>query len=366
MQKLRKHSLVAATILLAFGVLLGSCSGVGDPKGENYPYHHMERGFRNPADSPVRDTTAAGSFFPKFLWKQLTQGPPEMPEDHLMPATQARSALARMNGRDSISWIGHSTYLIRLDGVTVLTDPIFSNRASPVSFAGPKRVPPFGLDLEDLPPIDVVVISHAHYDHLDTRTLDRLPNPQNITAIVPLGLGGYFTKRGYGKVHELDWYDEVTLPARSGAFRLTAYPAIHWSNRSPFDRNRTLWMSYGFSAGGKSVYHTGDTATHPDEFVKIGRHMTRHHQGCDIGLISVGAYEPRAFMMSSHVDPEGGVQIGREVGCRRMTPMHWGTFVLALEPFAEPRSRFIAAAGEQGFVLKIGETISLESRHGDE
>lgn len=319
----------------------------------------MERGFRNPANSPVREKDAAGSFFPAFLWQQLTQGQPEIPENHLIPAAEARQALSDVNG-DSISWIGHSTYLVRLDGVTVLTDPIFSKRASPVTFAGPKRVPPFGLDLEDLPQIDVVVISHAHYDHLDTRTLDRLPNPQNITAIVPLGLGGYFTKRGYGKVHEVDWYDEIVLPARSGDFRLTAYPAIHWSNRSPFDRNRTLWMSYGFSAGGLSVYHTGDTASHPDAFIKIGRHMAQHHQGCDIGLISVGAYEPRAFMMSSHVDPEGGVQIGREVGCSRMTPMHWGTFVLAMEPFAQPRARFLEAAGEQAIVMKIGETISLK------
>ena len=360
MKKYKKHSLAALVTVLSFGVLLSSWSGVGDPLGEGYPYHHMERGFRNPADSPVRDEKASGSsFFPQFVWKQLTRGQPELPDNHLVSAHEARKALADVKQEDSMSWIGHSTYLVRLDGITVLTDPIFSNRASPLTFAGPKRVPPFGLNLEDLPQIDIVVISHAHYDHLDTRTLDRLPNPEKITAIVPLGLGGYFIKRGFGKVHEVDWYDEVTLPSQSGEFRLTAYPAIHWSNRSPFDRNRTLWMSYGFSAGGVSIYHTGDTATHPDEFKKIGAHMARHHNGCDIGLISVGAYEPRAFMMSSHTDPEGGVQIGRDVGCRLMSPMHWGTFVLSLEPFSEPRTRFLKAAAEQAVIMKIGETISL-------
>ena len=115
--------------------------------------------------------------------------------------------------------------------------------------------------MEDLPPIDVVVISHAHYDHLDTATLDKLPNKERITAVVPLGLGKYF--KGYGDVREVDWYDEVSLPSDNGAFKLTAYPPCIGQNRSLFDINRTLWMSYGFSAGGRSVFHTGDTETHP-------------------------------------------------------------------------------------------------------
>jgi L-ascorbate metabolism protein UlaG (beta-lactamase superfamily) len=217
---------------------------------------------------------------------------------------------------------------------------------------------PPGLFIEDLPPIDVVVISHAHYDHLDTATLDKLPNKERITAIVPLGLGKYF--KGYGDVREVDWYDEVTLPSANGGFKLTAYPAVHWSNRSLFDINRTLWMSYGFSANGRSVYHTGDTETHPSLFADIGKHMAAHHGGCDLGLMSVGAYAPRDFMRGAHMDPEGGVDMGREVGCKRMVPMHWGTFILSFEPFDEPRQRFVQAAGNQALVMKIGESLSMQ------
>ncbi len=363
MQKINKFTTTALGIILSLGVLLSSCSGVGDPRGGDYPYHHMERGFRNPEGSPAQERKLSVSvpFFAKFFWRQIADGTPNIPDDHVMPAKKARLILSETGDKDSVSWIGHSTFLIKLDGVTVLTDPVFSNRASPFTFAGPARIPAFGLNIEDLPPIDIVVISHAHYDHLDTRTLDRLPNPETITAIVPLGLGSYFTERGYASVHEVDWYDEVILPSLSGSFRLTAYPAVHWSNRTPFDRNRTLWMSYGFSAGGRSIYHTGDTGVHPSAFKKIGAHMNQHHGGCDLGLISVGAYEPRRVMRVSHTDPEGGVQIGREIGCRQMTPMHWGTFVLSLEPFAEPRTRFVQAARKQAIILKIGETIKLEN-----
>jgi L-ascorbate metabolism protein UlaG (beta-lactamase superfamily) len=177
-----------------------------------------------------------------------------------------------------------------------------------------------------------------------------------------LGLGKYF--KGYGDVREVDWYDEVTLPSPNGGFKLTAYPAVHWSNRSLFDINRTLWMSYGFSAGGRAVYHTGDTETHPSLFADIGKHMAANHGGCDLGLMSVGAYAPRDFMRGAHMDPEGGVDMGREVGCKRMVPMHWGTFVLSTEPFDEPRTRFKQAAGNQSLVMRIGETIGFSDVTG--
>ena len=364
MKKLQKF-IPIILMLVVIGGALGSCTGVGDPKGDGYPYHHMERGFRNPPNSiaTIDQFSDRMKFFSRMISSQLIGAQPPLPENHILPRETALSQLAQWSDQDSISWIGHASFLIKLDGVTVLTDPIFSKRASPVSFAGPARVPPLGLEISDLPPIDVVVISHAHYDHLDTRTLDKLPNPERITAIVPLGLGTYFTQRNYGKVYEVDWYDEVTLPSKTGEFKLTAYPAAHWSSRSLFDRNRTLWMSYGFSAGGRSVYHTGDTETHPDIFKSIGAHMKTQHQGCDIGLISVGAYEPQAIMRGHHTIPEGGVQIGRDVGCAMMVPMHWGTFRLSFEPFAEPRARFKKAAGSQSVVMKIGETRPLKNIH---
>lgn len=352
--------IIGVLAVIGGAVFLSGCSGVGKPAGGDKPAHHMERGFRNPPNSLPRDKGLGVRlpFFAKAVWRNITASKPNIPDNHFVSRTEAQQMLAAQKG-DFVSWIGHATFLVRLGGVTVLTDPVFSRRASPLSFAGPARLVPPGLSVDDLPPIDVVVISHAHYDHLDVATLERLPGRENITAIVPLGLGKYFTERGYGRVEEVDWYDEVELPAANGPFRMTAYPAVHWSNRSLFDINRTLWMSYGFSANGRSVYHTGDTETHESVFKDIGAHMKKHHGGCDLGLMSIGAYDPRPMMSGAHADPEGGAQIGRDVGCRQMVPMHWGTFILSFEPFLEPRDRFVKAAGNKALVMKIGESLTL-------
>ena len=353
-------ALATIGVFAGLAVLIAGCSGVGKPRGGDAPYHHLENGFRNPPGSMTRKVPVSRrlQFLVQAVWKNITATAPDIPDNHAIDRTEAKAALAAMGDDDFVSWVGHATFLVRLDGVTVLTDPVFSRRASPMSFAGPARLLPPGLFIEDLPPIDVVVISHAHYDHLDTATLDKLPNKQRITAIVPLGLGKYF--KGYGKVHEVDWYDEITLPAQNSTFRLTAYPAVHWSNRSPFDVNRSLWMSYGFSAGGHSVFHTGDTETHKSLFADIGAHMAKNHGGCDLGLMSIGAYAPRDFMSGAHMDPEGGVAMGRDIGCKRMVPMHWGTFILSFEPFEEPRQRFVEAAGNQALVMKIGESVKMQ------
>ena len=358
---MKMTALAGLTVVFGLGILLSACSSnVGKPMGGDAPYHHLENGFRNPPDSPKRTIPFSRrmKFFSQAVWRNAVGKKPSIPADHAVTRDAAKVQLAAMGTQDFVSWIGHATFLVRLDGVNVLTDPVFSRRASPMSFAGPARLLPPGLLMEDLPPIDVVVISHAHYDHLDTATLDKLPNKERITAIVPLGLGKYF--RGYGDVREVDWYDEVTLLSPNGGFKLTAYPAVHWSNRSLFDINRTLWMSYGFSAGGRAVYHTGDTETHPSLFADIGKHMAANHGGCDLGLMSVGAYAPRDFMRGAHMDPEGGVDMGRDVGCKRMVPMHWGTFILSFEPFEEPRQRFEQAAGNQALVMKIGESATMQ------
>ncbi len=358
-------ALTGLIVVVGLGLWLASCSGPGKPLKGDAPYHHLENGFRNPPNSIARGAPSGSrmSFLFNVVWRTLTQSNVNIPTEHMVSRETAKAQLAAMGDADSISWIGHATFLVRLDGMNILTDPVFARRASPFSFAGPKRLLPPGLFIEDLPPIDVVVVSHAHYDHLDTETLDKLPNKQNITAIAPLGLGHYFTSRGFGTVHEVDWYDEVVVSPKSdgaSAFRLTAYPAVHWSNRTPFDGNRTLWMSYGFSVGERSVFHTGDTEVHDTLFKEIGAHMTTTHGGCDLGLMSIGAYEPREIMRGAHMDPEGGIAMGRDVGCKRMVPMHWGTFILSFEPFDEPRQRFISAGGNQARVMKIGETMKFD------
>ena len=347
-----KYAFLSVLVLLSYSVFSDN------EAGSSRPYHHVDNGFINPENSFKRSvsTFQRMNFFRKFFWKGLVDQTPKDLSSHVMNNAGALKLLNSFIDSDSISWIGHSTFLIRLGDVNILTDPVFSRRVSPFSFAGPRRKVSLGLEISDLPRIDVVIVSHAHYDHLDTKTLDRLPNKSSITVIVPLGLGKYFTKRNYGKVHEVDWYDNIEV----GDLSVTAYPAIHWSNRTPFDVNKSLWMSYGFSLGGVSIFHTGDTGIHEQVFKDIGSHMLEKHGGCDIGLMSIGAYDPREFMRGAHMDPEEGFEVGKQVGCKKMIPMHWGTFKLSFEPFYEPRDRFVAAAGPMARVLKIGETIPID------
>ena len=346
------------SILLSALLLSSSSIFSSDETNSLRPYHHVANGFINPENSYKRSvsTFQRMNFFRKFVWKGLVDRVPKDLSDHVIDNAGASLLLNSFVGHDSITWVGHSTFLVSLDGMNILTDPVFSRRVSPFSFAGPRRKVSLGLEISDLPRIDVVIVSHAHYDHLDTKTLDRLPNKSSITVIVPLGLGKYFTKRNYGKVHEVDWYDNIEV----GDLSVTAYPAIHWSNRTPFDVNKSLWMSYGFSLGGVSIFHTGDTGIHEQVFKDIGSHMLEKHGGCDIGLMSIGAYDPREFMRGAHMDPEEGFEVGKQVGCKKMIPMHWGTFKLSFEPFYEPRDRFVAAAGPMARVLKIGETIPID------
>ena len=322
------------------------------------PWHHWEGKFRNPPNSISREVSVFDrlKFFSSLLLARNRSLEVGALEEHVLGSEEALSQLAASAKSNSITWIGHSTFLVRLNGLTILTDPIFSDRASPLSFAGPKRRALLNINIKNLPLIDVVIVSHAHYDHLDTKTLDALPGKESITAVVPLGLGKFFRDRGFIDVREVDWYDEVTIDA----LKVTAYPAVHWSNRTPFDVNETLWMSYGFSSGGTSIFHTGDTDIHEAVFSEIGEHMSKNHNGCDIGLMSIGAYSPESFMKGAHMTPESGVKLGRQMGCSQLIPMHWGTFRLSLEPFFEPRNRFQKAAGSQAHAMRIGETLLID------
>tara|TARA_X000000950_G_scaffold89781_1_gene113015 strand:+ start:6960 stop:8042 length:1083 start_codon:yes stop_codon:yes gene_type:complete len=240
-----------------------------------------------------------------------------------------------------VTWVGHSTLLFRYRGVSVLTDPIFSDRASPFSFTGPKRVVAPAYTAESLPHVDVAVISHAHYDHLDMPGLRRLAAKQpHIRFIVPLGLASYVRRAGFDDVVEIDWWqsdsrDDVTI---------TATPLRHWSSRSPFDRNRTLWAGFMIRfADGFQFYFAGDTGYSPD-FVNI-----RERLGApDFAAIPIGAYEPGDFMRDSHCNPEEAVQIFKDLDAGHAVAVHWGTFKLTLEPMAEPPEQLakaLAAAG---------------------
>jgi len=239
------------------------------------------------------------------------------------------------------TWVGHSTVLLQLGAMNVLTDPVWSERASPVSWAGPRRLVPPAIKLAALPPLDVVIISHDHYDHLDAPTVRALAaaHPQ-ARWVAPLGVGGLLTSLGVAQVVELDWWQSTNAADTV----VTAVPAQHFSGRSLGNRDGTLWAGFAISAGGWRVLFAGDTGYHP-EFAEIGRRLGPF----DIALLPVGAYEPRWFMRPVHMDPEEAVAAAIDIGAGAGSPppvllaTHWGTFSLTDEPMDEPPRRTLDA-----------------------
>lgn len=250
-------------------------------------------------------------------------------------------------GTVAVTWAGHASWVIRIGGLTVLTDPVWSRRI----LGTPARITPVGVRWEELPPIDAVVISHNHYDHLDAPTLRRLP--RDTPMFVPAGLARWCRRRRFTRVTELDWWEAAELPrgesrtsagtgpgTSTGTVRFDFVPAHHWSKRTLTDTCRSLWGGWVLSDGttGRRVYFAGDTG-YGHWFQEIGR----RHPGIDLALLPIGAYEPRWWLSDVHADPEEAVRACQDVGARNMAPMHWATFVLSAEPVLEPLERVRAA-----------------------
>ena len=243
--------------------------------------------------------------------------------------------------------IGHATLLLQAEGMSVLTDPMFSDRMFAI-----RRLAPPGLALSALPPIDVVVVSHNHRDHLDEASVRAL-GPE-ATFVVPLGLGGFFRKRGLVKVVELDWWDETQITARGRHIRVTLVPAQHWSMRVGVNTNQSLWGGFVIESPSVRFYFAGDTG-YPAAFKDIGRRFP----GIDYALLPIGAYEPRWFMKAQHIGPDEAAIAFGELGAKTLIPMHWGTFRLSDEPLAEPPvllRQSLGSAADQLAQLAIGET----------
>ncbi len=282
--------------------------------------------FCNPPDWPKR-TGISGV----IKWRLAPDRP--RPEKFTAPCLAndgAKLPAASRGPRASVTWIGHATMRVQLGGFNVLTDPVFSESVGALF----QRQAPPGVALRDLPPIDVVLISHNHRDHLDEDSL--LALGPRVHYVVGLGLGVWFKSRGLVRVTELDWWQST----RIGDIVVTMVPAQHWSQRMGDDQCRTLWGGYLIDGGGQRFYFAGDTG-YPAAFAEIGR----RYPGITFALLPIGAYEPRWFMRASHMSPEEAAHAFSDLGARWLVPMHWATFRLSDEPMAEPPERLYQAMG---------------------
>ncbi len=322
--------------------------------------------FGNPAASPsVVNTWRDGMslwWWASFGAKAEELSPP-VPAGHVLPLNDALHRLEAHRTQDSLTWLGHAAFLIRLGGQTILVDPFLGERASPVSWAGPRRYAGPAITVDKLPPVDVLVISHNHYDHLDLRTIRQLPGKEKVRVIVPSGLGALLRASGFSDITELRWGDSLAM----NGLKVTSVPAVHFSSRGMFDRDETLWSGYVFESPLKRVYFAGDTAYHDTLFKQLRQTIGP----VDVALVPIGAYEPHNLMADVHTNPEQAVQLARDMGARVLVGMHWGSIVLSTEPPFEPPLRFRAAGRANGYadealwVMSIGETRLLATRDPD-
>jgi L-ascorbate metabolism protein UlaG (beta-lactamase superfamily) len=255
-----------------------------------------------------------------------------------------------------VTFIGHSAFLIQAPGANLLIDPVFSARASPFSFAGPRRVQAPGVRLDDLPPISIVLLSHNHYDHCDVSTLSILEQRFHPAAVTPLGNGRLLRSAGFSTVEEVYWWES----ARDTSLSLTLTPAQHFSARNPFDRNRALWGGFLIEVGGRRILHAGDSGYGP-HFRVIGERLGP----IDLALLPIGAYEPRWFMKDIHMNPAEAVRAHLDLGARRSLAMHFGTFQLTPEGIDKPVRDLMTALGETGVAAdrfispEVGESLRV-------
>lgn len=346
--------------------------------------HHTPEGFRNNYAAAVNKPFSELVRWQIERYRQDLPKPTQQPTPVQTPDLAAIQAYASLSPAatttvtpvakpPAITWIGHASMLVQAGGLNVLTDPIFSQRASPVQFFGPQRAQPPGLALADLPLIDVVLISHNHYDHLDKASVRGIAEGsaaagQAALFLVPLGLKPWFADIGISNVVELDWWDKHNV--RGVEFNFT--PVQHWSARGFGDRSQTLWGGYAVFAPDLHWYFAGDTGYSKD-FVDVQarfapRQLPALGGGFDLALIPIGAYQPRWFLAEQHVDPQEAVQIHRDLQAKRSVAIHWGVFGLTDEPLDQPPKDLAAASQQQRLkadefsVMAVGETRRLPAR----
>ena len=260
---------------------------------------------------------------------------------------------------DYIAWIGHATFLIKLGDITIITDPLFSKNTGPLIF-GPKRYVDPAIDISEVPKTDIFLLTHNHYDHLDVNAIRKFPHKE-AKVITPLKLSKYFTR--YKDVNELDWYQQIKI---NEDLQITLLPAVHWSKRSLFDTNKTLWGNYLIEYKDKKILFACDTGVG-----KVYKELGNKYGPIDITFINIGAYNffpimPERDKSVYHTNPEEALSIARDLNSKKVIGMHWGTVILSLEPIMEPPKRFKENAGKFGYskkdaiTFKIGQVTPLE------
>lgn len=314
--------------------------------------HHGKDSFLNNYDNSPH-----ASFW-KWQWERLTTKAPKEP-DFQPEIIKTDTAYLRANHTENtLTWIGHASILLQTSSVNILMDPVFSERVSPFSFAGPKRQVPLPFQLNELPDIDVVTVSHGHYDHLDLPTLKALAKRNSQTLfLVPLGDADLLKSEGISNVKELDWWQSEAIKSVTVTFT----PSQHWSARSPFDRDQTLWGGWHVSSDRLKFIYTGDTGYSKD-FQDISQRLGP----VDLAFMPIGAYEPRWFMKKQHINPDEAVQIHLDLKAKLSIGGHWGTFRLSDEFMSAPPEALQEALRKKNLevglfrVMKHGEILKLD------
>lgn len=322
-------------------------------KIRNYT-HHTINGFRNPFPGfKDRDKT---DYLKMVVWDRLiNSGKDSLGAFPLKPVQNDGAYLRSHSGDFTVTWIGHSTVLIQMEGLNILTDPNWNDHAAPVKFLGPKRLIPPGMKLSHLPGIDIVLISHDHHDHLDRKTIEKLGNDP--LYLVPLGVGAFLESWGITHYEELDWWDGIKI----NNIRFVSTPAQHFSGRNIFGRNKTLWCGWVAVGKEKRVYFAGDTGYFPG-FREIGETFGP----IDLAILPIGGYQPRWYNEHVYMDPGQAIDAFSEVNGRVFVPIHWGTFRIGEEPVDEPlillnKEILNRKLNPEAFlILQPGETHILE------
>jgi L-ascorbate metabolism protein UlaG (beta-lactamase superfamily) len=295
------------------------------------------------------DAPSARGLFDLLRWKLASR--PERSPSLISDVAESKPPACVEDSQLRVTLINHSTVLLQQKGVHVLTDPIWSERASPLRSLGPRRHRAPGVRWEDLPRIDVVLLSHNHYDHLDVPTLRRLAKRPQTQFLAPLGVGRFLRSHQIGPAHELDWGESLEL----AGITIHCVPAQHFSGRGLFDRNRTLWCGFVMEMPGRMIYFAGDTG--------FGGHFARIHElfgAPRLALLPIGAYEPRWFMSPVHMAPEEALRAHELLEARTSIAIHHGTFQLTDEGVDAPKRRLRASLARDSFiVLDNGQSVTL-------